>query len=182
MVCLGNRDHSVVFETATKYCILDYSVDYESYSISSKWFLPTVVDIMVIWNVSVRSCHLLFDHLQFTLIQGPNIPGSYAILFLQHQTFTTRHIHNWALFSPWHGLFIPSGAISLIFCSSIFSAYQPEGLIFQCHIFLPFHTVHGVLKARILKWFAIRFSSGPHFVRTLHNDPSVLDGPTQHGS
>ena len=25
---------------------------------------------------------------------------------------------------------------------------------------LPFHTVHGVLKARILKWFAIPFSSG----------------------
>ena len=32
------------------------------------------------------SCHLLFDHFQFTLIHGPNIPGSYAILFLQHQT------------------------------------------------------------------------------------------------
>ena len=27
---------------------------------------------------------------------------------------------------------------------------------------MPFHTVHGVLKARILKWFAIPFSSGPH--------------------
>ena len=27
----------------------------------------------------------------------------------------------------------------------------------------PFHTVHGILKARILKWFAIPFSSGPHF-------------------
>ena len=26
---------------------------------------------------------------------------------------------------------------------------------------LPFHTVHGVLKAKILKWFAIPFSSGP---------------------
>ena len=24
--------------------------------------------------------------------------------------------------------------------------------------FLPFHTVHGVLKARILKWFVIPFS------------------------
>ena len=32
------------------------------------------------------SCHLLFDHFQFTLIHGPNIPGSYAILFLQHWT------------------------------------------------------------------------------------------------
>ena len=45
-----------------------------------------------------------------------------------------------------------------------------------------FHTVHGVLKAKILKWFAISFSSGPHFVRTLHYDPSVLGGPTWHGS
>ena len=33
-------------------------------------------------------------------------------------------------------------------------------------IFLPFHTVHWVLKARILKWFAIPFSSGPHSVRS----------------
>ena len=42
--------------------------------------------------------------------------------------------------------------------------------------------VHGVLKARILKWFAIPFSSGPRFVRALHHDPSILGGPTQHGS
>ena len=43
-----NRDRSVVFETASKYCILDSFVDYEGYSISSKGFLPTAVDIMVI--------------------------------------------------------------------------------------------------------------------------------------
>ena len=48
-------------------------------------------------------------------------------------------------------------------------------------LFLPFHTV-WVLKARILKWFAIPFSSGPCFVRTLHHDPSILGGPTRHGS
>ena len=38
--------------------------------------------------------------------------------------------------------------------------------------FLPFHTVHGVLEARILKWFALPFSSGPHSVRILHHDLS----------
>ena len=43
-----NRDHSVVFETASKYCISDSFVDRHGYSISSKGFLPTVVDIMVI--------------------------------------------------------------------------------------------------------------------------------------
>ena len=37
--------------------------------------------------------------------------------------------------------------------------------LFQYPIILPFHTVHGVLKARVLKWFAIPFSSGPHSVR-----------------
>ena len=59
--------------------------------------------------------------------------------------------------------------------------YLPGEFIFQCHIFLPFHTVHGVLKARILKWFAILFSSGARFVRILHHDLSVLGGPTWHG-
>ena len=29
---------------------------------------------------------------------------------------------------------------------------------------MTFRMVHGGLKARILKWFAIPFSSGPHFV------------------
>ena len=43
-----NRDHSVVIEIASKCCILDSFVDHDGYSISSKGFLPTVVDIMVI--------------------------------------------------------------------------------------------------------------------------------------
>ena len=41
-----NRDHCVIFEAAPKYCILDSVVDDDGYSISSKGFLPTVVDIM----------------------------------------------------------------------------------------------------------------------------------------
>ena len=43
-----NRDHSVIFETASKYWISDSFVDHDGYSISSKGFLPAVVDIMVI--------------------------------------------------------------------------------------------------------------------------------------
>ena len=43
-----NRDHSVVFEIAFKYCISDSFVDHDGYSISSKGFLPSVVGIMVI--------------------------------------------------------------------------------------------------------------------------------------
>ena len=74
-----------------------------------------------------------------------------------------------------------SGVTSPLISSSILGVYQPGEFIFQCPDFLPFHTVHGVLKARILKWFAIPFSSGPHSVRPLHHDPSILGGPTRHG-
>ena len=43
-----NRDHSFVFETASKYCITDSFVDHDGYSISSEGFLSAVVDIKVI--------------------------------------------------------------------------------------------------------------------------------------
>ena len=38
---------------------------------------------------------------------------------------------------------------------------------------LPFHIVHEVLKARILKWLAIPFSSGPHL-----SDLSTMTRPS----
>ena len=114
---------------------------------------------------------------QFTLIHGPSIPDSHAILLFTASdfTFTTRHIHNWALFLFWPSLFILSGAISLLFPSGILDIYPPGGLIFRCRIFFPFHTVHGVLEARILEWFAIPFSSGPHFItNSMHVSLSKL--------
>ena len=43
-----NRAHSVVFNIVQKYCISECFVYYEGHSISSKGFLPTVVDIIVI--------------------------------------------------------------------------------------------------------------------------------------
>ena len=181
MVCLGkNRDLSVVLEIASKYCISDSFADYDGYSISSKRFLTTVVDIMVIWvklthsSILVRwflecqcsLCHLLCDHFQFALIHGPDIPVLWNIaLTASDLASITSHIHNWVLFLLWLHLFILSGVISPLNSSSILGTYWPGEVIFQCFIFLPFLTVHGVLKARILKWFAIPFSSGPHFIR-----------------
>ena len=127
--------------------------------------------------------HLLFDHFQFALICGPNISDSYAILLFMSSSFTstTCHIHNWVFLLSLH-LFILYAVISPLISHSILGTYQPGVSIFQCPIFLSFHAVHGVLKAKILKWSAIPFSSGPHFVRTLHHDPSVLGGPSWHGS
>ena len=43
-----NSDNSVIFEVAPKYCIVDFFVDYEGYSISFMEFLPIAVDIMII--------------------------------------------------------------------------------------------------------------------------------------
>ena len=43
-----NRDHSVIFEIASKYCTSHSFVGYDGYSISSKRFLTIVVDIIVI--------------------------------------------------------------------------------------------------------------------------------------
>ena len=44
-----NRDHSVIFEIASKYCLSDSFVDHDDYCIPSKGFLLTVVDKIVIW-------------------------------------------------------------------------------------------------------------------------------------
>ena len=63
--------------------------------------------------------------------------------------------HNWTLFLLRLCLFILSGVIS---CSSSVVYWTPTNLgrfIFWFYISLPFHTVNGVLKTQILKWFAI---------------------------
>ena len=56
-------------------------------------------------------------------------------------------------------VFILSEVTSPLISSSKSGTYRPGESIFQYPIFLPFHTVCGVLKASILKWFAIPFSS-----------------------
>ena len=60
-----NRDHSVIFEITSKYCILDSSVDHDGYPIFSKGFLPIVVDIMVYKRVhnAVLGCNIKNDRM-----------------------------------------------------------------------------------------------------------------------
>ena len=90
------------------------------------------------------------------------IPMQYCSL--QHRTLppspftsTTEHCFRFGSASSFFlELFL------LFFSSSILGIYWPGDFIFQCHIFLPFHTVHGTLKEIIFKCFAIPFSSGPH--------------------
>ena len=75
----------------------------------------------------------LLDHVQFTLIHGPNFLDSYAILFFiaLDFTFTTRHTHYWVSFLHWPSCYIFSEAISncpLLFPSSTLYTYWHGGL------------------------------------------------------
>ena len=104
MVCLGNKQRSFCcLRLHLSTAVWTLFFDYDGYSISSKGFMPTVVDIMVIGvkfthsspfyftdsqNIHGHSCHLLFDHFQFALIHGLNIPGFYAILLFTVLDFT----------------------------------------------------------------------------------------------
>ena len=73
--------------------------------------------------------------------------------------------------------------LELFLCSSPVAYWAPTdlGSASLSVFFLSFHTVHGFLKSRMLMWLAIHFCSGPHFVRTLHQDSSILGGTTLHG-
>ena len=85
---------------------------------------------------------------------------SYSIrLYFHHQSHPQ-------LFLLWLHPFILSGVISSLISSNILGIYRPGEFLFQYSIILPFHTVRGVLKARILKWLAIPFSMD-HFLSDL---------------
>ena len=110
---------------------------------------------------------------KWLMINIINIPGSYAILLFTALDLAsiTSHIHSWMLFLFWLHPFILSGVISPLISSSILGTYRPGEFIFQWPIFLPFHIVHGVLKARILtglpfppKWTTFCQTSPPWLV------------------
>ena len=89
---------------------------------------------------------------------------------LQHHTLLSPVIS-----TTWYHFHFGSASsflLELLLCSSPVAYWTPTDLggpIFWCHIFVPFHTVNGVLNTRILKWFAIPISSEPCFLRILHH-------------
>ena len=170
MVCLRNEQRcSVVCEIASKYCISDSLVDCDGYSISSKGFLPTIVDIMVIYlnsPIPVHFSSLIPRMSTFTLaiscLTTSNLPwfkhsrflcniALYSIgPYFYHQSHPQLGIV-FALAPSLHSFWSYFSLIS----SSILGTYQSGEFIFQCPIFLPLHTVHGVLTARMLKWMIV---------------------------
>ena len=134
----------------------------------------------------IVSCHFLLDHIQFTLIHGPDIWGSYAILFFTSSdfTFTTRHCHYWALFLIWPSGFILSGVINnwpLFFPSSLLDTFLPGWGWRRCHFLVSYLFAFFIL----VKVFSCQeYSNGCHshlqwttfFQKTSH-DPGPLGWP-----
>ena len=127
-----------------------FTLAISSLSISN---LPWFMDLT--FQVPMQYCSL--QH-QTLLLSPVTSPTGYCLCFGSISSFFLELFLHWSSVAYW-------------------APIRPGEFMFQCPIFLPFHTVHGVFKARILKWFAIPFSSGPHFIRTLHHNLSVLGGP-----
>ena len=74
-----------------------------------------------------------FDHFQFALIRGPDIPGFYAILLFTASDLAsiTSHIQNWVLFLLWLHPFILFGVISPLISSSIVGTYGSGEFLFH---------------------------------------------------
>ena len=121
-----------------------------------------------------------------SLIHGPNIPGSYAMLFFTafDFMFTTRHIHNWASFR-----FGPATSFCLELLVIALNSYPVAywtpsdlgGSSSSVISFCLFVLFLGFLR-QTMEWFAISSSSGPHFVRTVHYVLSILGGPAWNSS
>ena len=97
---------------------------------------------------------------------GPNIPGSYEILLFTASDLAsiTSHTHNCVLLLLWLHLFILSGVVSPLISSSLLGTYRPREFIFQLSYLFGFSYCSCSSQGTLLKWFAIPFSSGPHFV------------------
>ena len=80
----------------------------------------------------------------------------------QHQTLSLSPV------TPTTGCCFCFGSVSYFFLELFLQSSSLAYLISVSYL-LALHTVHGILKARMLKWFAISFFSGPRFVRTLQH-------------
>ena len=120
-----NRDHSVVFEIASKYCISDSFVDNDGYSISFKGFLPIVVDIMVIElnsPIPVHFSSLIPKMSTFTCLTTSNLPWFTDLTFQVPVQYCS--LQHWTLLPPpvtaTTGCYFCFGSVSSFFLELFF--------------------------------------------------------------
>ena len=121
---------------------------------------------MLMLALSISNCSLLLDHAQLSLTCGPNIPGSYAILFfsIRHYFYQQTHLQLSMISTLVQQLYYP-----LLFSNSLPTWGTLLSVIWFCLFewFMWF-------SAGTLECFIIPSSNGPHFVRTFHYDTSIL--------
>ena len=115
---------------------------------------------------------MLMFTLAISCLTTSNLPWFMDLTFQVPMQYCS--LQHWTLCSPPDtsitGILFHFGSATSFFLElllhSILNTYQPSGLIFQWHIFLPFHTVHGVLKTR--HWSRLPFlSPEPHVLSEL---------------
>ena len=105
------------------------------------------------------------------------VPMQYCSL--QHGTLLPSPVTSTArlffFFFP-HFCSVSSFFLELFPHSSPVAYWAPPtwGVHLSVSYLLPFHTLHGVLKARILKWFVIAFSIAFLFFSILGNNSDIL--------
>ena len=140
------------------------------------WFLTCWCSVL---STPAWPCPIYLD-------SGPNLLGSYETLFFTALdfTFTTRHIHNGALFLRWPSQFILSGAIVIALCSSPVAYWTHSdlrgsfsGVISFCFFILLWGSRGkntGVVCHSLFQWTM--------FCQNSSLWTSVLADPAQHGS
>ena len=133
-----NRDHSVIFESAYKYCILNSFVDYEGYYISSKGFLPLNMPVPIHFSSLIPKMSmftLAISCLTTSMVMDLTFQGPMQYCSLQHQSLLsppdTSTAEGQLCFGPASSFFL-----ELFLHSSPVAFWTPTnlvGLIFQCH-------------------------------------------------
>ena len=132
------------------------------------------------------TCHLLLTTSSLPWLMDPNVPRLCVVWFFTPLdfAFTCRYIYTE------HRFCLGSAALFLLDLSESALHSSPVAYclpIWESHLlgslfFLPFHTINGVLMARILEWFAIPPSVDHVLSEHFSLWPIHLGWPWQYGS
>ena len=92
-----NQGHSIVFETAPKYCISESFIDNEGSS-TSKVFFPTTLDIMVFW-IKLSHSHPFWSTDSWDIDVHSSYPAWPYPIFLDSWTWHSRFLCYIVLYS-----------------------------------------------------------------------------------